>query len=119
MKTVKSTATTDLEIGFEGSDYKIPAGALVACEDEVADFIKETCPLFEVERLSVGKAGDEIPRIEKKPSKVYVQQKPPEQSMFVSKNKVDDTVPPTIQPDGIDQDGVEWVGGEVEKDSLS
>jgi len=116
MKSVKNIGTTDLEIGFEGLDYTFPAGKAVACEDEVGDFIKERCPLFEVERLSVGKEGDKVPRIEKKPTKVYSAPENKE-SMVVNRREVNDTEMPG-EPKGIDADGVEWIGPGLEKDTL-
>jgi hypothetical protein len=118
MKTIKNTADTKLEIGFEGFDYTILPGELVACEDNVADFIKETCPLFDIERLSVGKEGDEVQKVKKEPSKVYT--KPTIiQDMVTTKRKTDEMQPFEEIPNGIDNDGVEWVGPGVEKDSIS
>ena len=119
MKTVKNTATTPLEIGINGIDYTFPAGEIVACEDEIADYIKSQFELFEVERLSVGKEGDAVPRVGEKPSKIYTKAPSPTQSMFVKKIQKNDTSPKEEQPNGVDADGVEWVGQGIEKDTAN
>jgi hypothetical protein len=122
MKSVKNTGSSPLEIGIEGLDYIFPVGEPVACEDNIADYIKGQFELFEVERISAGKSGDAIPRVQTKKSKVFIKQEMPNQSMFVKpRGNVDDTRSLDDLPDNnqFDADGVQWVGKGIEFDSLN
>ena len=115
MKTVKNIAKNDLEIGIEGFDYLFPAGVAVACEDNIADFMAERCPLFEIERLSVGKEGENVPRVTTKPTKVFVK-RVAENDMVINRQPKDDTVPADLMPNGTDSDGIVW-DSKLEKDT--
>jgi len=113
MKLIKNAAKSNIQVGFEGFDYLIPAGKEVLADEKVTSFLKERYPFLEISKPPKAKGVSPIPQIEKKKSKVYAQPAKPTTDMKVTRKfNPSETVSPDALPTSgtVDKDGVEWVG---------
>lgn len=125
MKVLNSNTEKDINIGFGGWDFRVPANKAVLVEDDFANFMKERYPFVMVGELPKGNV--EVPEIEKKQTPVFIQPEgkitqPRTQDMVAGKrlNPQDmlgniDGVPTSGT---VDRDGIEWIGEGITIDDL-
>jgi hypothetical protein len=125
MKVLNSNIDKDIDIGFEGWDYYIPANKAVLIDDRFAKFIEERLPFVMVVEPPKGKV--EVPKIKKKKTAVYIQPsgkitQPNTQDMVagVHRNPQDmvENIDGTPTSGTVDRDGIEWTGEGIEVDDL-
>jgi len=118
MKVINNTAETPIEVGFEGYIYFIPSGQKRLVEEKVGEFLLERYPFLELVEPPNKRGGPTpIPKIDRKQIQIKAKIDNSDDMQIMS-NKAQNATSPADISNGIDADGVEWVGPGIEVEKI-